>query len=147
MFCYFTVCKPRCFLFVKMCMYALHTASFNVHHINYILKFCLDWKKRWQTTSFWIINSQPLSYILCIDSDIYCHVFQKFDGKTQSECKKFSVDPEITSFEMLQNILAKAFEINWYCSVIIVVFFFCCFYLSQPKLKWSFVLFVLEMIF
>jgi hypothetical protein len=28
------------------------------------------------------------------------------------EYKKFSIDPQITSFEMLQGILAKAFEIK-----------------------------------
>ncbi|CAG5132877.1 unnamed protein product [Candidula unifasciata] len=37
---------------------------------------------------------------------------KKCDGKTQAEYKKFSIDPQITSFEMLQGILAKAFEIR-----------------------------------
>ncbi|XP_041378086.1 LOW QUALITY PROTEIN: TBC1 domain family member 25-like [Gigantopelta aegis] len=37
---------------------------------------------------------------------------KKCDGLLQPEYKKFSVDPQITSFEMLQGILAKAFEIK-----------------------------------
>ncbi|GFR85520.1 TBC1 domain family member 25 [Elysia marginata] len=37
---------------------------------------------------------------------------KKCEGKMQPEYKKFSIDPQITSFEMLQGILAKAFEIR-----------------------------------
>nr|KAG5708456.1 hypothetical protein BaRGS_026183 [Batillaria attramentaria] len=39
-------------------------------------------------------------------------MFQKCDGMMQPEYKKFSIDPQITSFEMLQGILAKAFDIK-----------------------------------
>lgn len=41
-------------------------------------------------------------------------LFQKCDGLMQPEYKKFSIDPQITSFEMLQGILAKAFDIKRY---------------------------------
>ncbi|CAI9739952.1 Hypothetical predicted protein [Octopus vulgaris] len=37
---------------------------------------------------------------------------KKCDGLVQPEYKKFSIDPQITSFEMLQGILAKAFNIK-----------------------------------
>ncbi|ESO90560.1 hypothetical protein LOTGIDRAFT_62468, partial [Lottia gigantea] len=37
---------------------------------------------------------------------------QKCDGFVQPEYKKFSIDPQITSFEMLQGILARAFDIK-----------------------------------
>ncbi|KAL8575507.1 hypothetical protein ACOMHN_013058 [Nucella lapillus] len=37
---------------------------------------------------------------------------KKCDGMMQPEYKKFSIDPQITSFEMLQGILAKAFDIK-----------------------------------
>ncbi|KAH3818719.1 TBC1 domain family member 25-like [Dreissena polymorpha] len=37
---------------------------------------------------------------------------KKYEGKMQPEQKKFSIDPQITSFEMLQNLLAKAFDIK-----------------------------------
>ncbi|XP_059169134.1 TBC1 domain family member 25-like [Physella acuta] len=37
---------------------------------------------------------------------------KKCDGRMQPEYKKFSIDPQITSFEMLQGILARAFEIT-----------------------------------
>ncbi|XP_055881796.1 TBC1 domain family member 25-like isoform X1 [Biomphalaria glabrata] len=37
---------------------------------------------------------------------------KKCDGRMKPEYKKFSIDPQITSFEMLQGILARAFEIN-----------------------------------
>ncbi|CAG5117893.1 unnamed protein product [Candidula unifasciata] len=37
---------------------------------------------------------------------------KKCDGRMQPEYKKFSIDPQITSFEMLQGILARAFDIN-----------------------------------
>ncbi|KAL4226691.1 hypothetical protein ACF0H5_014671 [Mactra antiquata] len=49
-----------------------------------------------------------------IDSNrevIRVHV-KKCDGLMQPESKKFSIDPQITSFEMLQNLLAKAFDIQ-----------------------------------
>lgn len=49
-----------------------------------------------------------------IDSNrevIRVHV-KKCDGLMQPETKKFSIDPQITSFEMLQNLLAKAFDIQ-----------------------------------
>ncbi|XP_045164728.2 TBC1 domain family member 25-like [Mercenaria mercenaria] len=42
---------------------------------------------------------------------IRVHV-KKCDGLMQPESKKFSIDPQITSFEMLQNLLAKAFDIK-----------------------------------
>ncbi|KAK3579389.1 hypothetical protein CHS0354_029697 [Potamilus streckersoni] len=42
---------------------------------------------------------------------IRVHV-KKFDGLMQPDNKKFSLDPQITSFEMLQNILARAFDIK-----------------------------------
>ncbi|KAL3853456.1 hypothetical protein ACJMK2_016992 [Sinanodonta woodiana] len=42
---------------------------------------------------------------------IRVHV-KKFDGLMQPDHKKFSLDPQITSFEMLQNILARAFDIK-----------------------------------
>lgn len=38
--------------------------------------------------------------------------FQKCEGLMQPEFRKFSVDPQITSFEVLQSILAKAFDIK-----------------------------------
>lgn len=37
---------------------------------------------------------------------------KKCDGLLQPEYKKFSIDPQITSFEMLQGILARAFNIK-----------------------------------
>lgn len=49
-----------------------------------------------------------------IDSNrevIRVHV-KKCDGLMQPEEKKFSLDPQITSFEMLQSILARAFDIQ-----------------------------------
>ncbi|KAJ4436482.1 hypothetical protein ANN_16513 [Periplaneta americana] len=40
------------------------------------------------------------------------YFFQKCEGVLQPEYRKFSVDPQITSFEVLQSILAKAFDIR-----------------------------------
>ncbi|KAG8263204.1 hypothetical protein J6590_038093 [Homalodisca vitripennis] len=37
---------------------------------------------------------------------------QKCEGILSPEYRKFSVDPQITSFEVLQSILAKAFDIK-----------------------------------
>jgi hypothetical protein len=37
---------------------------------------------------------------------------QKCEGSQPSEFRKFSVDPQITSFEVLQSILAKAFDLK-----------------------------------
>lgn len=37
---------------------------------------------------------------------------QKCEGLLQPEFRKFSVDPQITSFEVLQSILGKAFDIK-----------------------------------
>ncbi|XP_017780993.1 PREDICTED: TBC1 domain family member 25 isoform X1 [Nicrophorus vespilloides] len=37
---------------------------------------------------------------------------KKFEGNTSPEFRKFSVDPQITSFEVLQSILGKAFDIK-----------------------------------
>lgn len=42
----------------------------------------------------------------------YTSFFQKCEGNMQPEWRKFSVDPEITSFEVLQSILAKAFDLK-----------------------------------
>lgn len=42
-----------------------------------------------------------------------CHIIlQKCEGKLQPELRKFSVDPQITSLEVLQSILVKAFDIK-----------------------------------
>lgn len=41
-------------------------------------------------------------------------VFQKCEGILSPEHRKFSVDPQITCFEVLQSILAKAFDIKGY---------------------------------
>lgn len=38
--------------------------------------------------------------------------WQKYEGYMQPESKKFSLDPQITSFEMLQHIIASAFSIK-----------------------------------
>ncbi|XP_014670170.1 PREDICTED: TBC1 domain family member 25-like [Priapulus caudatus] len=37
---------------------------------------------------------------------------KKCEGKMQPEYKKFSVDPQITTFEVLQSLLARAFQIS-----------------------------------
>lgn len=37
---------------------------------------------------------------------------QKCEGNQPAEIRKFSVDPQITSFEVLQSILAKAFDLK-----------------------------------
>lgn len=37
---------------------------------------------------------------------------QKCEGSLHPEFRKFSVDPQITSFEVLQSILAKAFDLK-----------------------------------
>lgn len=37
---------------------------------------------------------------------------QKCEGNQPPELRKFSVDPQITSFEVLQSILAKAFDLK-----------------------------------
>lgn len=39
-------------------------------------------------------------------------LFQKYDGQLPPELQKFSVDPQITSLEVLQSILAKAFNLK-----------------------------------
>lgn len=41
-----------------------------------------------------------------------CAYLQKCEGNQQPELRKFSVDPQITSFEVLQSILAKAFDLK-----------------------------------
>lgn len=38
--------------------------------------------------------------------------FQKFDPNSSTEYKKFTVDPQLTSFEVLRSFLAKAFDIK-----------------------------------
>jgi len=38
--------------------------------------------------------------------------FQKCETRHQPEYRKFSVDPQITSIEVLQSILIKAFDIK-----------------------------------
>jgi hypothetical protein len=47
--------------------------------------------------------------------------FQKCEGVLQPEYRKFSVDPQITSFEVLQSILAKAFDIRGFVSHILLI--------------------------
>lgn len=37
---------------------------------------------------------------------------QKIDGNCMPETRKFSVDPQITSYEVLRSILTKAFDIK-----------------------------------
>jgi hypothetical protein len=49
--------------------------------------------------------------ITCCVLIMTCY-FQKCEGVLQPEYRKFSVDPQITSFEVLQSILAKAFDIR-----------------------------------
>jgi len=39
-------------------------------------------------------------------------MFQKCDGDAEPEWRKFSVDPQITTFEVLRSLLAKAFELR-----------------------------------
>lgn len=39
-------------------------------------------------------------------------VVKKFNGKMQPECKKLCVDPQLTSFDVLQHLLVKAFDIK-----------------------------------
>lgn len=48
------------------------------------------------------------------ETDLFFYLFQKCEGLMQPEFKKFSIDPQITSFEMLKNLLAKAFDIRRY---------------------------------
>uniref|UniRef100_A0A8D9F3G5 TBC1 domain family member 25 n=1 Tax=Cacopsylla melanoneura TaxID=428564 RepID=A0A8D9F3G5_9HEMI len=36
----------------------------------------------------------------------------KYDGTQKSDCRKFSVDPQITSYEVLFSLLAKAFDVK-----------------------------------
>lgn len=43
---------------------------------------------------------------------LYFYHWQKYEGYMQPESKKFSLDPQITSFEMLQHIIASAFSIK-----------------------------------
>lgn len=43
---------------------------------------------------------------------IYFFFMQKCEGSLPPELRKFSVDPQITSFEVLQSILAKAFDLK-----------------------------------
>lgn len=45
------------------------------------------------------------------DRDLY-KLFQKCETRHQPEYRKFSVDPQITSIEVLQSILVKAFDIK-----------------------------------
>jgi hypothetical protein len=47
--------------------------------------------------------------------------FQKCEGVLQPEYRKFSVDPQITSFEVLQSILAKAFDIRGFVPYVIFI--------------------------
>jgi len=37
---------------------------------------------------------------------------QKCEGNVDQDFRRFSVDPQITSFEVLNSILAKAFDIK-----------------------------------
>jgi hypothetical protein len=43
---------------------------------------------------------------------ILLFIFQKCDGLVQPEYKKFSIDPQITSHEVLQSLLSRAFDIK-----------------------------------
>lgn len=43
---------------------------------------------------------------------LFVYQWQKYEGYMQPESKKFSLDPQITSFEMLQHIIASAFSIK-----------------------------------
>lgn len=45
-------------------------------------------------------------------NDLLIKLLQKCEGKLQPEWRKFSVDPQITSLEVLQSILVKAFDIK-----------------------------------
>lgn len=47
-----------------------------------------------------------------------CIHFQKCEGIHVPEYRKFSVDPQITSFEVLQSILAKAFDIRGWVNML-----------------------------
>lgn len=40
--------------------------------------------------------------------------FQKYDGDSSPDYRKFSIDPQITSFEVLVSLLAKAFDMKGY---------------------------------
>lgn len=46
--------------------------------------------------------------------NIYIFFLQKCETRHQPEYRKFSVDPQITSIEVLQSILIKAFDIKGY---------------------------------
>ena len=43
---------------------------------------------------------------------VFSYLFQKCQGTSAPEWRKFSVDPQITTVEVLYSILAKAFEIK-----------------------------------
>jgi hypothetical protein len=58
-----------------------------------------------------VFNSIPALLITYCVLTVTCY-FQKCEGVLQPEYRKFSVDPQITSFEVLQSILAKAFDIR-----------------------------------
>lgn len=51
-------------------------------------------------------------YYKCNNNVIIFVFQQKCEGKLQPELRKFSVDPQITSLEVLQSILVKAFDIK-----------------------------------
>lgn len=50
--------------------------------------------------------------VLFISIFFFFYHWQKYEGYMQPESKKFSLDPQITSFEMLQHIIASAFSIK-----------------------------------
>ena len=57
-------------------------------------------------------NTYILDYVfVCIFIAVFVS-FQKCDGMMQPEYKKFCVDPQLTSFEVLQNLLCRAFNVK-----------------------------------
>ena len=61
-----------------------------------------------------LINCYLVNLINCMKNKETLKSLQKYEGFMQPESKKFSLDPQITSFEMLQHIIASAFNIKGY---------------------------------
>lgn len=40
------------------------------------------------------------------------YLLQKYDGYKQPETKRFSLDPDLTNYKTLRDILAKAFHVH-----------------------------------
>ncbi|KAI5705092.1 hypothetical protein M8J76_008164 [Diaphorina citri] len=82
----------------------MHQGPYTIVEVGF-LKQCMEGNLCSETT-------RDMATVLGYKRDAIRVKVIKYDGMQQSECRKFSVDPQITSYEVLYSLLAKAFDVR-----------------------------------